>query len=113
MSAAEWAALASLYCALMVSEQLDAVGSRHDIIVDGPFAKNAVFLGLLAALRSGQTVMASDLRDGTTAGAACLALMPHGKPPHMKLKLLPVQAAAIGGLAAYRGAWRSRARVTG
>lgn len=108
-TAAERASLASLYCALMVSEQLDAVGSRHDIIVDGPFAKNAVFLALLAALREGQKIMASALRDGTTAGAACLALMPGGKLPHVELKLLPVPAAAIGGLAAYRRTWRQRA----
>ncbi len=112
-SAAERAALASLYCALMVSEELGAVGSRHDIIVDGPFAKNEVFLALLAALRSGQSVMASELRDGTTAGAACLALMPEGKLPHVELKLLQVAAAAIDGLAAYRNAWRSRAGLTG
>jgi sugar (pentulose or hexulose) kinase len=96
-----------------VSEELDAVGSRHDIIVDGPFAKNEVFLALLAALRSGQSVMASELRDGTTAGAACLALMPEGKLPHVDLKLLKVAAAAIDGLAAYRNTWRSRAGLTG
>jgi sugar (pentulose or hexulose) kinase len=111
--AAERAALASLYCALMVSEQLDAVGSRHDIIVDGPFAKNAAFLAVLAALRQGQSVMASDLRNGTTAGAACLALMPEGKLPHVELKLLKVRAAAIDGLAAYRSSWRSRAGSKG
>ncbi len=113
-SAAERVALASLYCALMVSEQLDAVGSRHDIIVDGPFAKNAAFLAVLAALREGQSLMASDLRNGTTAGAACLALMPEGKLPHVELKLLKVQVAeAIDGLAAYRGTWRSRAGLKG
>jgi sugar (pentulose or hexulose) kinase len=72
---AEKASLASLYCALMVSESLDAIQSQHDIIVDGPFAENQVFLQLLASLRPGQKLRASNLRDGTTAGAACLALM--------------------------------------
>jgi sugar (pentulose or hexulose) kinase len=66
----EKSSLAALYCALMVSESLDAIGSKHDIIVDGPFSKNAVFIQILARLRSGQRVLASDLRDGTTAGAA-------------------------------------------
>ena len=111
--AAERAALASLYCALMVSEQLNAVGSRHDIIVDGPFARNAVFLGLLAALRERQNVRASNLRDGTTAGAACLALMPMGRLPHVKLDLSGAAPASIGGLAAYRSVWRKRAGLTG
>jgi sugar (pentulose or hexulose) kinase len=72
---AEKASLASLYCALMVSESLDAIQSQHDIIVDGPFAENQVFLQLLASLRPGQRLRASNVRDGTTAGAACLALM--------------------------------------
>jgi len=112
-AAAERASLASLYCALMVSEQLDAVGSRHDIVVDGPFARNAVFLGLLAALRRGQNVLASELRDGTTAGAACLALMRDGTLLHVELRLLPIRAAAIDGLAAYRYVWRKRAGLAG
>jgi sugar (pentulose or hexulose) kinase len=98
--------LASLYCALMVSEQLDAVGSRGDIIVDGPFAKNACFLSLLAALRNGQRVLASDMRDGTTAGAACLALLENGKLPRIELKLRPVTPAIIESLSSYAARWR-------
>ncbi len=105
----ERAALAALYCALMVSEQLDAVSSKHDIIVDGPFAQNEVFLRVLAALQPGQRVLASDLRDGTAAGAACLALMPDGRLPRVALKVTAVTAAEIEGLEAYRELWRTRA----
>ncbi len=36
----ERASLAALYCAQMVSEQLDAIASKDDIIVDGPFSQN-------------------------------------------------------------------------
>lgn len=106
---AEHASLASLYCALMVAESLTAIGSRHDIIVDGPFSKNAVFLSLLAALRPGQQVLASDLRDGTTAGAACLAMMPDGKLPHLPLALLAAKPAALPGLAGYQRRWQELA----
>lgn len=100
------ATLASLYCALMVSESLDAIQSRHAVIVDGPFAQNAVFLSVLAALRPGQKILASDLRDGTTAGAACLALMPDGKIPHIALSLTEAMPAVPSGLAGYQQRWR-------
>jgi sugar (pentulose or hexulose) kinase len=103
------ASLASLYCALMVSGQLDAVGSAHDIIVDGPFATNGVFLGLLAQLRQAQRVLASELRDGTTAGAACLALMGDEKLPRIALNPKPVAPAGIEGLSAYQTLWKEKA----
>ena len=77
--AREQASLAALYCALMVSEQLDAIASKDDIIVDGPFSQNKVLLAVLAALRPRQTVKASALRDGTTAGAAAMALIEEGQ----------------------------------
>jgi sugar (pentulose or hexulose) kinase len=108
---AQHASLASLYCALMVSECLDAIGSTHDIIVDGPFSENMIFLQLLAQLRKGQKVMASDLRDGTTAGAACLALMPDGKLPHVPLLLTTVTASALAELANYQAKWRKLAYI--
>jgi sugar (pentulose or hexulose) kinase len=107
---AERASLASLYCALMVSEQLDAVGSRHNVIVDGPFATNPVFLAVLAQLRCGQKVFASELRDGTAAGAACLALMAEGRLPRIELQLAPVAPPSIGGLERYQAIWKKRAR---
>jgi sugar (pentulose or hexulose) kinase len=104
-------ALAALYCALMVSEQLDHVKSRHDIIVDGPFAQNAVMMAVLAALRPGQRVRASALRDGTTAGAACLALMSDGKLPHIDIKVTEIAAAGLEGLADYHKEWKEHAHA--
>ena len=92
-TARERASLAALYCAQMVSEQLDAIASKDDIIVDGPFSQNTVLLAVLAQLRPGQKVMASDLRDGTTAGAAALALIDGGRLPDDR-----PDAAASGGL---------------
>ncbi len=83
----EKASLAALYCALMVSEQLDAITSKDDIIVDGPFSQNPALLAVLAQLRPRAEGQASALRDGTTAGAAALALIDSGKLPNIALKL--------------------------
>ena len=104
------ASLASLYCALMVSESLDAIHSRGNIIVDGPFSQNNAFLAVLAALRAGQAVYASEARDGTAAGAACLALMPDGLLPHIDVPLRQIAPAAIPGLKAHQATWRHRSQ---
>jgi sugar (pentulose or hexulose) kinase len=108
----ERAALASLYCALMTDLSLDAVGSTATIIVDGPFGRNPVFTGVLAQLRREQKVTVSDLRDGTTAGAALLGAMTKtGDLPHRPITLEPVKSLAIDGLDAYRAEWLSLARA--
>jgi sugar (pentulose or hexulose) kinase len=101
--------LAALYCAQMVSEQLDAISSRHDIIVDGPFAQNQVLMACLAALRPAQRLRASALRDGTTVGAASMALIDHGRLPSIGLTLTEQAPAVISGLAAYHQRWKELA----
>jgi sugar (pentulose or hexulose) kinase len=108
----EKASLAALYCALMVSEQLDAIASRDDIIVDGPFSQNKVLLSVLAALRPQQTIKASALRDGTTAGAAALALIDGDRLPAIGLKLTDVPPSKIAGLGDYQTEWRRMAYAT-
>jgi sugar (pentulose or hexulose) kinase len=105
----EHASLASLYCALMVSESLDAMHSHHDVIVDGPFSQNHCFLAVLQALRDTQTIWASEARDGTAAGAACLALMPDGTLPHIDIAMRKAEPAAIVELKAYQKQWRNTA----
>jgi sugar (pentulose or hexulose) kinase len=110
-SSEERATLAALYCALMTDQSLDAVGSKPQIIVDGPFAQNDIYLRLLAQLRPRQPVFASTLRDGTTAGAAVLALMGEkGELPRIGLKLKPVAPAQISNLAAYQAQWLTQAK---
>lgn len=108
-TAEERASLAALYCALMVSEQLDAITSKDDIIVDGPFSQNPVLLAVLAQLRPRQKVKASALRDGTTAGAAALAMIEDGKLPTIGIRMAEVTASEIAGLAEYQAAWRKMA----
>ena len=77
--------------------------------MDGPFSKNLIFLQVLAQLRQGQKVLASDLRDGTTAGAACLALMPAGKLPHVPLSLTTIRPQNLSNLSAYQAHWQRMA----
>jgi sugar (pentulose or hexulose) kinase len=104
-SPAEYASLASLYCALMVNESLAAIHSGGDIIVDGPFAENDVFLHILATLRPRQQVRASLLREGTAAGAACLALMSGGLLPEIDITMRHIKALDID-LKTYQANWQ-------
>lgn len=106
----ERSTLAALYCALMVDRSLAAVKSKGDIIVDGPFAKNPVFLSVLAALRPKQQVLASQLRDGTTQGAMVLALMSEdGTLPELALTLDRIEPRAPAMIANYAAKWRKLA----
>lgn len=105
----ERASMAALYCALMVAAQLEAVASTNHIIVDGPFSKHTVFLAVLAALRPNQLLSASDIRDGTTAGAACLALMEGPVLPNLSLALSSVAPATLEGLNLYQREWHQNA----
>jgi L-fuculokinase len=70
---AERRALAALYCALVTDACLALIDAQGPIVVDGPFATNALYLGVLAALRPEDPVLASDCADGPTLGAARLA----------------------------------------
>jgi sugar (pentulose or hexulose) kinase len=105
-TAQDRATLASIYCAQMVSESLDALHSNHTVIVDGPFSQNDVFLGVLASLRPRQTIMASEARDGTAAGAACLALMPDGQLPRVPLTMRRIIADTNLPLERYHQHWK-------
>ncbi|CAN5295544.1 FGGY-family carbohydrate kinase [soil metagenome] len=102
----EWSSLAAIYCALMSDQSLTAISSKGAMIVDGPFAQNPVYLDILAALRPWQRLYASQLRDGTTAGVAIVALMREtGKIPSCALDLDQVPATPITGLDTYAAEW--------
>ena len=99
---AERMALASLYVALMTAVDLDLLEAEGDVIVDGSFADNRLFIGLLAALRPNQRILASRAKDGTALGAALL----WGWPRQVRLDLEPVVPLALDGLGDYALAWR-------
>ena len=108
----ERASLATLYTALMTAEALDALESRSPIVIDGGFARNDLYCALLAALRPGQTVSSSLALEGTSVGAALLALMgPEGELPFREVELKLRAPAEVAGLGEYQAAWRKKDRA--
>jgi len=97
------AALATLYCALMADLILDRLGAAGAILVDGPFAANPLFPGVLQSLRPADPVAAGGTRGGITAAVLWLAgAVP---PPEAPAKPLPPLAEAEA-LRSYRDRWR-------
>ncbi|MGV8953247.1 MAG: FGGY-family carbohydrate kinase [Cypionkella sp.] len=70
-TAAERFVALSYYLALMTEVGLGMIGARGLCIVEGPFARNADYLTMLATLRS-EGVAAKTSATGTSAGAALL-----------------------------------------
>lgn len=99
-------ALATLYAALTVDVMLDKLAATGPVLVEGSFHRNIAFCGLLAALRPGQPIHATDDPSGTARGAWLLARW-HEQPGWPSA--LPVAASAwdIPGLADYRARWRA------
>ncbi|MFD1626331.1 FGGY-family carbohydrate kinase [Azospirillum griseum] len=98
----ERAAAASLRCALTTAAMLDTLRADGPTIVEGPFARNRLFLRALAA-RTGRPVAASPSATGTSAGAARLALPPTAPaaapPDHRMEPPDPALAARLTGYA--------------
>lgn len=65
-------AAVSFYLALMTATCLDLIGADGPTIVEGPFARNRLFVGMLAAA-TGRAVVASEAATGTSIGAALFA----------------------------------------
>jgi sugar (pentulose or hexulose) kinase len=110
VSQAERGALGALYCAQMTSlalERMSGPDAASRIIVDGPFGQNAAFLGCLAALQPQAAVLASNLREGTAAGAALLAFADaNGRFATRRIDLTPAPDLALDMLGAYHARWR-------
>lgn len=98
---AERHAAASLYLALMTEFCLSLVERRGPIVVEGPFAGNALYLKALAAFAA-TDVIAMEGSTGTSAGAALLTgIKPvAGRERHFT-------AEDIAGLTSYRTAWQN------
>ena len=71
-SAQERNAAASLYTALMTHTCLELIGACGPTIVEGPFARNSIYLSALRSL-TGRDVVALPGSTGTSLGAAILA----------------------------------------
>ncbi len=107
LSAPERTAAASLYAALMAATCLDLLGAAGRTTVEGPFARNALFLRALAWL-TGRAVLARPGATGTSAGAA--RLWAGSGTPGLGAAT-PVDLGEDGpgaGFAAYAARWRER-----
>lgn len=107
LSGGERDAVLAYYLALMTAECLDATGAAGPIIVEGPFARNAPYLAMLASA-TGRPVTISQSATGTSIGAALLYEMTGDMPaptmPDERPAALPVDA-----MSAYAAAWRRHA----
>jgi L-fuculokinase len=97
-------ALATLYVALMTDLMLTRLGANiGDLVVEGSFASNPAFSGLLAALRPVQRVFAGGDAAGTARGAALLAQWP--VRDHAPVEAPATEPLNMPALTDYRRAW--------
>ncbi|MBL4630064.1 MAG: hypothetical protein JKY14_02530 [Paraglaciecola sp.] len=99
-------ALASLYCALMIDYQLDMLGAKGDIFIEGTFLKNPLLCATLNQLRSEQTVFISNDATGTVQGAACLTQWDN---KDFNLNTSKSKICELTNLINYKNKWRNLA----
>jgi sugar (pentulose or hexulose) kinase len=107
-SAAERAAIATLYVAMMTAQSLDLVSSTGDIVLDGGLALNGALCATLAALRPGQSLYRNTNAEGTAMGAAALAFRALGRMSVFPRNIDKVEPWPLLGLADYHARWRAR-----
>ena len=66
------AALATIYCALMISCCLNKLNTQGDVIMDGSFLKNPILCRLVAQFCGKKNLYISNDEAGTVKGAAQL-----------------------------------------
>lgn len=108
MNSGQRFAAISFYLALMTATCLDLIGADGPTTVEGPFARNRLFVGMLAA-STARAVVASEAATGTSIGAALLATdraTAHGKGERMEP---PTDPAWVN----YVSAWRAAVEAQG
>ncbi|QRM56099.1 FGGY family carbohydrate kinase [Sinorhizobium sp. BG8] len=105
-------ALALIYCALLTTECLDALGEAESVVLDGSFLRDPAYASLVAAFSSHRKVLFSLDAYGVASGAALLAgHETRSGPAPVALS----EARRLGGmapmLAEYAIRWRTLARA--
>ncbi|BCG76362.1 carbohydrate kinase [Mesorhizobium sp. 113-1-2] len=98
----------SFYLALMTATCLELIGADGPTTVEGPFARNRLFVRMLAAATA-RSVIASEAATGTSIGAALLAsdqVTTHGKGERTEPPTDPAWAD-------YVSAWRTAVEARG
>ena len=106
VSVGERGAVASFYLATMTATCLDLVGADGATLVEGPFAGNELYCGMLAAATGREVVANTGGSTGTSLGAALLAADAISEPaPEARVYRCP-----DGAWADYSQAWQDAAR---
>jgi len=103
MSPGEKSVALSWYLALMTATCLDMIGAQGPSVVEGPFARNALYAEMLTAA-TGRASVLSTSATGTSSGAALLADQ-DAEVDTERETLTEVRPE----LAAYAEAWKRRA----
>jgi sugar (pentulose or hexulose) kinase len=111
-NAAERAALAAVYTALMTCEAIECTGNATRVYVDGPFASNEAYCAVLAAALPNTEVHASEHPEGTAIGASLLAHVHGGSLPRVPMEAHVIRSDLLP-VAAYARAWRERVHLSG
>ena len=100
------ASLAALHCAEVTADLLQRLQAPLPAVIEGPFASNPVYLGLLAALLPPRSVcISNDPVEGTARGAWMLANW-DDRPVDAAQTLQWIEPAALNGLQAHHQAWQ-------
>ncbi len=105
---ADATARAQLYAALMADVSLDLIGSADTLVIDGRFARAAVFVQSLAGLRPAAKVLVGCDEHGVARGALRLV---NGRASEVEA-LKPVSPLPAD-LKQYRARWREAAEHSG
>jgi hypothetical protein len=82
LPAGERVALAALYSAQMTQWAIERLAPEREVIVEGPFVSNTLFLHVLASLRPGRPVLVAD--DDCEASARGAWMLAHWDSPHSR-----------------------------
>lgn len=97
-------ALASLYCAQVSAWCLDNFSVTGQVIIDGPFVNDEIYIAVLARLLPKCEILTSTTTHGTALGAARLAIWPKSFNPEYR-RVLGGKGQILSNLDAYHQAW--------
>ena len=96
----------SFYLALMTRECLSLAGAEGEIIVEGPFASNQLFLDMLAAATDRPVFAMRSSLTGTSIGAALLTALDTAAPATAGEPVQP-RAGLAQAMVRYAAKWRA------
>ena len=103
LNAAQRAALATLYSALMTAQLIESLGTAGEIFIDGPLARNPLFGSLLGGCLPVGTVRTYPEGGGTRVATHLAGLPSQG--PGVLQNVPPLR---LPGLLEYQALWRHR-----